>query len=281
MRVCVMGLGNIGLPVIQHISKIYKQTVGYDISQKAVDSAMKNGVTASTELAYADVYIIAVNTWYRNSHTDMSAIEDCVQKVSKLNPNALICFESTLAKGTVRNLSKKYNLSNLAVCPHRWWKQEEDKYGVVQLRVLGALNQESQKNATAFYNTLGVPLHIVSSLEIAELSKIVENSYYYLRIAYAEELKLLCDENNLDFEELRDAVNTKWNVDMAEVRDGIGGECLPKDIQFLISSYPQATLLTGAVTADTNYRTKLCNKNHHPSTFKIESVKEKTNNTIF
>jgi len=273
MHVCVMGLGNIGLPVIQHISKIYKQTVGYDISQKAVDVAIKNGVTASTELAYADVYIIAVNTWYRNDHTDMSAIEDCVQKVSNLNPNALICFESTLAKGTVRTLSKKYNLSNLAVCPHRWWKQEEDKYGVVQLRVLGALNQESQKNAISFYNSLGIPLHIVSSLELAELSKIVENSYYYLRIAYAEELKLLCDKNDVDFNELRDAVNTKWNVDMAEVREGIGGECLPKDIQFLISAYPQTPLLHGAVTADINYRTKL-NSKKQQSNVNTEPVKK-------
>jgi UDP-N-acetyl-D-mannosaminuronic acid dehydrogenase len=255
-----MGLGNIGLPVIQHVSKIYKQTVGYDIAQSAVNAAIQVGVTASTELAYADVYIIAVNTWYHDGCPNMNAVEDCVQRISKLNPNALICFESTLAKGTVRSLSKKYNLSNLAVCPHRWWKEQEDKYGVVQLRVLGTLNPESQKNAVAFYNSISVPLHIVSSLEIAELSKIVENSYYYLRIAYAEELKLLCDANDIDFDELRNAANTKWNVDMAEARDGIGGECLPKDIQLLINTYPQASLLKGAVTADINYRTKLSKK---------------------
>jgi UDP-N-acetyl-D-mannosaminuronic acid dehydrogenase len=255
-----MGLGNVGLPVLQHVSKIYNQTIGYDISQRAVDVAINVGVKASTELTYADIYILAVNTWHRNGYPDMSAIEDCVQKVSELNSNALLCFESTLAKGTVRTLSKKYNLSNLAVCPHRWWKQEEDKYGVVQLRVLGALNQESQKNAISFYNSLGIPLHLVNSLELAELSKIVENSYYYLRIAYAEELKLLCDENDVNFNELRDAVNTKWNVDVAEARDGIGGECLPKDIQFLINTYPQASLLHGAATADINYRAKLHSK---------------------
>jgi UDP-N-acetyl-D-mannosaminuronic acid dehydrogenase len=272
MDICVMGLGNIGLPVAQHISKIHKQTLGYDISQDAVNFAKKSGVNASTELVYADIYVIAVNTWYRNGKPDMSAIEDCTKRVSELNPHALICFESTLVKGTVRELARKYSLVNLAVCPHRWWKQEEDRYGVVQLRVLGALNEESKKKALSFYDSLGIPLHVVSSLEVAELSKLVENTYYYLRIAYAEELKLLCTENNLDFNELHGAVNTKWNVDMAEARDGIGGECLPKDIQFLINAYPKAPLLQGAVTADIDYHTHLTNIKE-PLTSKTESVK--------
>jgi nucleotide sugar dehydrogenase len=274
MNICIMGLGNIGLPVVQHVSKIHKHVFGYDISQRAVDVAKKVGVNASIELTYADVYIVAVNTWHRNNYPDMSAIEDCTRKISEINPNALICFESTLVKGTARNLSKKYNLTNIAVCPHRWWKQEEDKYGVVQLRVLGTLNQESHKKASAFYNSLDIPLHIVSSLELAELSKIVENTYYYLRIAYAEELKMLCNENEINFDELREAVNTKWNVDMAEAREGIGGECLPKDIQFLISAYPQAPLLRGAVNTDSNYRTKLPIENPDQPNQKTEPTKK-------
>jgi len=272
-----MGLGNIGLPVVQHISKIYKHTQGYDISQEAVNAAKNQGVNASTELVYADIYVIAVNTWYRNNIPDMSAIEDCTKRASECNPKALICFESTLTKGAARSLSKKYNLANIAVCPHRWWKQEENKYGVVQLRVLGVLNEESKKMALAFYNSLGIPLHVVSSLEIAELSKLVENTYYYLRIAYAEELKMLCDENVLDFEELRGAVNTKWNVDMAEARDGIGGECLPKDILLLMSTYPNNTpLLQGALTADSNYQARLAYKKSS-SVLKTEHIKEENN----
>ena len=276
MNVCVMGLGNIGLPVVQHISKTYKQTQGYDISEETVKTAKNIGINASTELAYADIYVVAVNTWYRNGYPDMSAIEDCTKRATELNPNALICFESTLSKGTARKLAKKYGITNIAVCPHRWWKQEEDKYGVVQLRVLGALNEESQKRAITFYDSLSIPLHIVNSLEIAELSKLVENTYYYLRIAYAEELKLLCDENRLDFEELYNAVNTKWNVDLAEARDGIGGECLPKDIQFLINTHSQMPLLHGAVTTDINYRAKVNaqKKTTYPKHNKRQHTKE-------
>jgi UDP-N-acetyl-D-mannosaminuronic acid dehydrogenase len=252
-----MGLGNIGLPVAVHISKKYPKTRGYDISPNAVNNAKKHGVNASTQPNHADIYVVAVNTWYRKGYPDMSAIEECIKKISTLNPKALVCFESTLCEGTARALAKKYQLENVAVCPHRWWKQEEEKYGVVQLRVLGALNPKSQQKALAFYSALGIPTLLASSMEVAELSKLVENTYYYLRIAYAEELKLLCDKTNIDFDELRDAVNTKWNVDMAEARDGIGGECLPKDIQFLITSHSQMPLLHGAVTADMNYRASL------------------------
>jgi UDP-N-acetyl-D-mannosaminuronic acid dehydrogenase len=257
MKVCVLGLGNIGLPVAQHISKKCKQTKGYDISPKAVSNAQTNGVKASTVLGYADIYVIAVNTWYRNGYPDMSAIEECTKKAAAINPKALFCYESTLCKGTARALAKKYNLQYVAVCPHRWWKQEEDKHGVVQLRVLGTLNPKSQEKALAFYSSLGIPIKLTDTMEVAELAKLVENTYYYLRIAYAEELKLLCEKNNLNFEELRDAVNTKWNVDMAEPREGIGGECLPKDIQFLMDACHQSPLLHGAVEADINYRASL------------------------
>jgi len=260
INVCVMGLGNIGLPVAQHISKIYKQTQGYDISQQAIKTAKQNGINTTTKPPYADIYVITVNTWFRNNQPDMSAIEDCTKKAAKLNSNALICYESTLTIGTARKLAAKYSLTNIAICPHRWWKQEEDKHGVVQIRVLGSLNPQSHTKALDFYNTLGIPTHPVNSLEIAELTKLAENTYYYLRIAYAQELKLLCDENNLNFDELRDAVNTKWNVDLPEARNGIGGECLPKDIQLLINTYPTTSLLQAAITADKHYQTKQKNK---------------------
>jgi len=251
-----MGLGNIGLPVVQHISKIYKQTQGYDISQQAIKAAKQIGINTTTKPPHADIYVVTVNTWFRNNQPDMSAIEDCTKKAAQLNPNALICYESTLTLGTARKLADKYNLANVVVCPHRWWKQEEDKHGVVQIRALGALNQQSHTKALDFYTTLGIPLHSVTSLEIAELTKLSENTYYYLRIAYAQELKLLCDENNLNYNELRDAANTKWNVDLPEARNGIGGECLPKDIQFLLSIYPTTPLLHAAIAADKNYQTK-------------------------
>ena len=253
VNVCVLGLGNIGLPVTSHVSKYYK-TKGYDISETAVTKALSKAVDASTNLEKADIYIIAVNTHFRNNFPDMSAVENCCSNISKINPNALICFESTLSLGTARSFAQKYNLSFVAVCPHRWWQHDQINHGVVQIRVMGSLNQASDLKATEFYEKLAIPLHHVSSLELAEASKLVENTDFYLRIAYAEELKGMCDNVGLDFNQLRVAVNTKWNVDLPEAMSGIGGECLPKDIQFLLVNLTNAPLLHGAIETDQIYR---------------------------
>jgi UDP-N-acetyl-D-mannosaminuronic acid dehydrogenase len=255
-KVCVMGLGNIGLPVASHVSKFYK-TKGYDISEAAVTKALTKDVEASAQLEKADIYIIAVNTHYRNNSPDMSAVESCCSKISKINPNALVCFESTLSLGTARSLALKYNFKFVAVCPHRWWQHDQINHGVVQIRVLGSLNPESDSKAIEFYKKLGIPVHHVNSLELAEVSKLVENTDFYMRIAYAEELKGMCDKVGLNFNELREAVNTKWNVDLPEALSGIGGECLPKDIQFLLTKMPTAPLLHGAIETDEIYRKNL------------------------
>ena len=104
-------------------------------------------------------------------------------------------------------------------------------------------------------NSLNIPMHPVSTIEIAEITKIVENAHRYLQIAFAEELYLYCQENSMSFSELRDALNTKWNVNILEPREGIGGHCLPKDTKmFLQSSKSKNKILSAAIQADQNYR---------------------------
>jgi UDP-N-acetyl-D-mannosaminuronic acid dehydrogenase len=70
--------------------------------------------------------------------------------------------------------------------------------------------------------SLAIPMHPVSSIDAAELTKIIENAHRYLQIAFAEELYLYCKVEGIIFKELRDSLNTKWNVDILEPRDGIG-----------------------------------------------------------
>jgi nucleotide sugar dehydrogenase len=251
-NVAVVGLGKIGLSVAKHVSKYYPVT-GYDISQEAVNRATKHGLKASVHFVNDDVYVIAVTTSFRLNAPDMSAVEDCCKQVSRLNPDALVCFESTLSVGTARTMSEKYDLQLVAVCPHRWWEADQLNHGVVQPRVLGALNPDSMKQAVEFYSTLGIPLYQVSSLEMAEFTKVVENTHRFLQIAFAEELKLISDTRGLDFEEVKRACNTKWNVDILEARNGIGGECLPKDIRYLLQLHPTAPLIRGAIQADHDY----------------------------
>ena len=248
-----MGLGNIGLPVAVYALKFYNDVVGYDINENAVTRALTRGVKASMIPEYAHVYVVCVNTYFRNNMIDMSAIESCCQKISTLNKDALVCFESTLSVGTARKMILKYGLRNVAVCPHRWWEEDQEKHGVKQLRVLGAHNPESARQAKEFYSKLKIPIHQVSSMELAEATKIAENAHRYIQIAFVEELKLIADKNGLDFDEWREAINTKWNVDLLEAREGIGKECLPKDTAFLASMCPCAGLLTGAIQTNENY----------------------------
>jgi UDP-N-acetyl-D-mannosaminuronate dehydrogenase len=105
---------------------------------------------------------------------------------------------------------------------------------------------------------LGIPLHSVPNIEIAEITKIAENAHRYLQIAFAEDLYLYCQVNNINFHELRVALNTKWNVDILEPRDGIGGHCLPKDTKMFLQSSSQSSgkskLLTAALNVDEDYR---------------------------
>jgi UDP-N-acetyl-D-mannosaminuronic acid dehydrogenase len=102
-------------------------------------------------------------------------------------------------------------------------------------------------------------MHPVTKIEIAETTKIVENAHRYLQIAFAEELYLYCQANNINFPELRDALNTKWNVNILEPRDGIGGHCLPKDTKMFLQSSSRSRsirskILTAAMEVDQSYR---------------------------
>ena len=76
-------------------------------------------------------------------------------------------------------------------------------------------------------------------------------------IAYAEELKMLCDSIKIDFDELRESVNTKWNTEILEAKSGIGGHCLPKDSQMLLElsqDFGASSMIKTAKKIDANYR---------------------------
>ncbi|CAN5384018.1 hypothetical protein BH18THE2_BH18THE2_40070 [soil metagenome] len=113
-------------------------------------------------------------------------------------------------------------------------------------------NTNSTKNTS-----LGIPMHPVPEIEIAELTKIVENAHRYLQIAFAEDLYLYCQANNINFAELRDSLNTKWNVNVLEPREGIGGHCLPKDTKMFLNSSRsiKSKILEAAIQTDEIYRT--------------------------
>jgi UDP-N-acetyl-D-mannosaminuronic acid dehydrogenase len=117
-------------------------------------------------------------------------------------------------------------------------------------------NNNSNDGITIKDTNLGIPMHPVPDVEIAELTKIVENAHRYLQIAFAEDLYLYCQANNINFAELRDSLNTKWNVNILEPRDGIGGHCLPKDTKMFLHSSKsiKSKIIEAAIQVDSEYR---------------------------
>ena len=254
--VCVIGMGNVGLPTATCIHEHGFSVYGYDIDERKIIGL--NPITAFHEWSQippCNTYIVCVNTGWKDGKPDMSNIFDVCNKIAmkEKGNTPLVSVESTVAVGTCRKVAEMFESVYLVHVPHRFWAKEPEKHGVVQERVIGALNQESVIKAKSFYESLGISLYPVSSLEIAELVKITENANRYVQIAFAEQLRLICEKNALPFEEIRRGANTKWNVNLLEARDGIKGDCLPKDIRYL-ASLGDAPLLQGAIEADEDYK---------------------------
>jgi len=254
-KVCVIGLGKVGRPTAMCIHNRGFPVYGYDIDRNKL--AELNPITAFSDWSQVPscgVYVVCVNTGWKDGKPDMSNIFDACHKIAtkEKGNKPLVCIESTVAVGTCRKVAELFDDVYLAHAPHRFWAEDQENHGVIQERVIGALNRESLVKAKCFYESLGIPLYVVSSLEVAEIIKIAENAYRFVQIAFAEQLRLLCEKYGLSFEEVRRGANTKWNVNLLEARDGIKGECLPKDIRYL-ASLGDAPLLKGAIEADKKY----------------------------
>jgi UDP-N-acetyl-D-mannosaminuronic acid dehydrogenase len=248
----------------------------------------------SSELNDFDVYIITVSTHKPEDmfSPQIDGLLSVVEKISRETKKneALVSIESTIPKGTSKKVFEMLSHRlHVVHAPHRWYALEEKVHGINQLRVIGGVCDCCLKAGMSFYdgrdpyptyssitssllsslspysssspqypnnNSLGIPMHPVSEIEIAEITKVVENADRYLQIAFAEELYLYCQANNINFPELRDAVNTKWNVNILEPREGIGGHCLPKDTKMFLQSSKsiRSKILTTAMEVDEHYR---------------------------
>jgi UDP-N-acetyl-D-mannosaminuronate dehydrogenase len=250
-----------------------------------------NGIRTIEDFSNIDVFIICVSTHKKSNiyAPELDALYSIAKKISiEAKDGALVSIESTITKGTSRKVFEIMNHRvHLVHVPHRWYGPEREVHGVNQIRVIGGASSCCLRLAQEFYGlangdgfmlnpdgvyqkssssdqvpgdkhgrNLSMPLHVVSDIETAELTKLVENSYRYVQIAFAEELYLYCQQNNIDFAQLRSAVNTKWNVDILEPREGIGGHCLPKDAKMFLQSSKsfKSKLLMAAMEADDDYR---------------------------
>lgn len=286
-KVLVIGLGQLGLPVAKYVKQRGFETYGYDMNSERMKQAEKNyGIKSIEQFDDFDVFILCVSTHDpEDEYTPyVDGLFELARKISKEAKNgSLVSIESTVPKGTSKKIFEILNHRlHVAHVPHRWYALEEETHGVNQVRVIGGVSDCCLKTALQFYdrnnealefsdntnseNTsgsaqstavdLGIPMHPVSEIEIAELTKIIENADRYLQIAFSEDLYLYCQANNVNFGELRDSLNTKWNVKILEPRDGVGGHCLPKDTKMFLQSSKsiKSKILMSAMEVDKEYR---------------------------
>jgi UDP-N-acetyl-D-mannosaminuronic acid dehydrogenase len=293
-KVLVIGLGQLGLPVAKYVKEKGFDTYGYDLSHEAIERAERiAAIKKATNFSDFDVYIVCVSTHnpddiYSPKIDGLLSIVGTISREAK--DGALVSIESTIPRGTSKRVFEMLNHRvHVAHAPHRWYSLEQEEHGVNQLRVVGGVCDCCLKAALEFYSdintdttitntstaianastselsndgnnnnnkSLDIPMHPVSKVEIAETTKIVENAHRYLQIAFAEDLYLYCQANNISFPELRDALNTKWNVEVLEPREGIGGHCLPKDTRMFLQSSARrkSKILGAAMEVDEDYK---------------------------
>ena len=261
MKICVVGLGNIGFNLFAYLDGRFPgEVTGVDVNEARVNELRRLGHRVTVDyraLTGIDVWLMAPSTGNQGQNL-FSALEKMI-----INPGSLISIESTLPPGTmmrIREFLEKRGFilgSDLFLIhvPHRVMFGV-DKTVCDTPRVMGAFTSACLEKGRKFYTPL-VPLLVeVSDVRVAELSKVVENVKRYVDVAFAQEIYGYCVAQGMNYDELRMAVNSKNNVELLGTDWGIGGECLPKDMSFLRTVCSSA-LLEGAEQADQDYRDRI------------------------
>ena len=262
LKICVIGLGYVGLPICLKLAKNFK-TVGFDINSKRINS-LKNQIDLNHEFKKKDLkkknlifskeikdlnkcnfYIICVPTPITNSKLpDLRYIEESFKLLSKiLKKGDIIILESTVYPGVTetfaKRLEKKTKLRNnrdFSVCysPERI-NPGDKKNNLNQINKILAYEGESQKVKTLLknvYKKICKKLIFSKNIKEAETAKGIENIQRDLNIALFNEILIICDRLNLDFNEVIRLASTKWNF--INYSPGlVGGHCLPVDPYYL------------------------------------------------
>jgi nucleotide sugar dehydrogenase len=263
-NILIVGLGQIGYSNAEYMKELGMNVDGYDIDSRAVQRALDHKLIRRGAKSFEgyDYYILCVST-HNPANMSLPSFDGLLSTAYRLSSEgkrgALVAIESTVTRGMSNKIEQilEHQL-HVAHVPHRFYADEKDEHGVRQTRVLGGCRSCCTNRAVHLYrNLLDIPVHVVRSIQLAELSKVIENSHRFMEIAFAEELKMLCNAYSLDFTELREAVNSKWNVKILEPRKGIGGHCLPKDSQMyldLSNMISEISVIDAAKIVDRKYK---------------------------
>ena len=264
----VVGLGYVGLPLALEKAKAGYWVTGFDIQQKrvdmvnagcnyigdiidaefkeAIDSKKLTATTDYNEISKLDVVTICVPTPLDEHYQpDISYVENSSREIAKyLHKDMLVVLESTTYPGTTREVVLPILEATglkcgedffLAFSPER--VDPGNKYYNTKNtpKVVGGITRKCTEIAATLYrNVLEGDIHTVSSPEIAEMEKILENSYRNVNIALANEMAILCNRMDINVWEVIDAAKTKpYGFQAFYPGPGVGGHCIPIDPFYL------------------------------------------------
>ncbi len=282
MIVTVIGLGYIGLPTAALIASKGIKVVGVDVNHHIVNtinkgkihivepdldilvrsSVQSGNLRATTETEKADIFIVAVPTPFQGDHKpDLSYIKSTAKAIAPvLGKGNLVILESTSPVGTTEKLTEwmseerpdlsfpEFGINRiadvaLAHCPERVLPGNVVRELVENDRIVGGMTTQCAEKAREFYNIFVKGDCLITDSRTAELSKLVENSFRDVNIAFANELSLICDKLNLDVWELIKFANHHPRVNILQPGPGVGGHCVAVDPWFIVDSAPDEAKL--------------------------------------
>ncbi len=279
--ITIIGMGYIGLPTATLLASRKKKVLGVDISAAIVDAVNRGKIhivepeldilvqatvgasylRAATRPEPAEAFLIAVPTpLTANRKPDLTHIKSAASAIAPvLAKGNLVILESTSPVGTTEQLAgwlaaMRPDLSfphqadeesdiRISYCPERVLPGRIVHELVANDRVIGGMTPKCAEAAVALYKLFVRGECLVTDIRTAEMCKLAENSFRDLNIAFANELSMICDEQNIDVWELIRLANRHPRVNILQPGCGVGGHCIAVDPWFIVDSAPQQARL--------------------------------------
>ncbi len=273
-RVCVIGLGYIGLPTAIIAAESGYNVIGYDIDTKRVAEINSgnpvihepeayeklqfvlglNNFKATIAIEQADYFIVAVSTPItKDKKANVDYVYHATDAIATvLQPGNVVIIESTIPVGITEDvgnyLAKKTGLKPgidffIAHCPERVLPGNIFYELVANDRIIGGLNQESVHKAKQFYKPFVTGRLFLTNAPTAEMVKLVENSSRDVQLAFAHQVGSMAQSIGLNPYEVISLANKHPRVNILRPTCGVGGHCIAVDPWFLVESFPQHTTL--------------------------------------
>ncbi len=262
----VIGLGYIGLPTALMLASHGVKVVGTDYNEKLVDtlkaghttfkeegleelfcSALKEGIQFTTAYQITDTYIVSVPTPYDkfSKKVDPGYVVSAVQDVIRVAPaGATVVIESTISPGTIDRAVRPVIAAagrtdlQLVHAPERIIPGNMVHELLHNNRTIGADDKEIGEKVKRLYASFCLGEIVVTDIRTAEMTKVVENTYRAVNIAFANELAKICHHDGMDVYEIIRICNMHPRVNILQPGPGVGGHCISVDPWFLVGDYP-------------------------------------------